>query len=146
MDIAMAELVIQIAQAQLDIVDFVLPCRGRKVIRQYAEQVFCRMAQLANLQGIPAKQFVSAANKPAGSLIETDPFQDLPIPVHVLNRKLIQNHHDVNIAVLVSFSAQVAALKANVKQPITESCLAARNQIIQITVQIKHRFDTPLMF
>ncbi len=72
------------------------------------------MAQLADFQGIPAKQLVSAADKPAGSFIETVLFQDLPIPIHVPNGKPIQNHHDVNIAVFVSFSAQIAALKANV--------------------------------
>ena len=35
------------------------------------------MTQLADLQRIPAKQLVSAADKPTGSLIETDLFHDL---------------------------------------------------------------------
>ena len=104
------------------------------------------MTQLAYLQRIPALHFVFPADETAGSLKETDPFQDLPIPIHVLNKKPIQNHHDVNIAVFVSFSTQVAALKANVQQPFSEGCPAGQDQSIHITIQIKHRFDTPLMF
>ena len=104
------------------------------------------MAQLAYLQGSPAKQLIFAADKPAGSVIETDLFQDLPIPIHVPNAKPIQDQHDVNIAVFVRCSTQITALQAHIQQPITEGCPAGRNQSIQITVQIKRYAFTPCTF
>ena len=50
MYIAVAEFMIQIPKTQFDIVDFIFPSGGRKIIRQYADQVFRSMTQLAYLQ------------------------------------------------------------------------------------------------
>ena len=60
--------------------------------------------------GVRLFMFPIYAGDEAGSLKETDLFQDLPIPMHILNRKLIQNHHDINIAAFMSLSTQVTSL------------------------------------
>ena len=101
------------------------------------------MTQLADLQGIPTKQLVSAADKPAGFLIETDLFQNPAVRIHILNGKPIQNHHDVDIAVFAGFSTQMASLQTHVKQSIPEDRPAVQDQISQVFVQIEHRYFTP---
>lgn len=113
-NIAVAEFVIQVPQAHIDIVDLVFPRRGRKIIRQYADQVFCRMTQLAYLQRIPALHFVFSADETAGSLIETDFPQNSAVYVHIPHRKSVKDHHDIDIAVFMSFTAQPASLQSHV--------------------------------
>ena len=142
-NIAVAEFVIQIPQAQFDIVDFVFPRRGRKIICQSAEQIFRCMAQLAHLQGIPALHFVFPADEAAGFLVKTDFLQNSAVYIHISHGKPVEDHHDVNIAVFMSLTAQPASLKAHIQQPLSESRPAVQNQISQVFVQIKHCYFTP---
>ena len=55
----------------------------------------------------------------------------------------VQNHHDINIAVFMSFTAQPASLQPNIQQTLSESRPAVQNQISQVFVQIKHLYFTP---
>ena len=43
----------------------------------------------------------------------------------------------------IGLAAPETALQSHIQQPLTEGCQKPRNQIIQITVQIKHRYCTP---
>ena len=142
-DIAVAQLVIQVSEAEFDVIDFIRSRRGRKIIGQRPVQILCGMPKLADLQGIPALHFLPAADKAARFFGVPDFFKNGTVRIHVRDGKMVDDRHDVDVAVFVRFAAQITALQAQIQEPVTEDSAAFRNHLGQIFIQINHIFSCP---
>ena len=103
------------------------------------------MEKLTDLERIPPRHFVPAADESAGLLIIPDPIKNFTVLVHVLHGEPVEYHHDVDIAVFACLAAHIAPLKADVQQPGTESVFTLPDQFFQITVNVKRQvaFSSP---
>ena len=137
-DAAVAQLVIQVAQAQLDEGAHVLGGIGRDKRGQLAKAIPRGVQQMADFQGIPVPKLLRAADEAAGLFRIGEFLNGAAVGGQIRWGHAAQDDHHVNVAGFGGFAPQVAALEADVDETIPKGGAQLLRQGGNIGVRMKH--------
>ena len=132
--IAVAQLVIEVIQAHFhEIPQIRIRIAGDKV-PQFPEMIPGGTQQIPDLQGIPVCQILFAADEAAGFVVTFQGLDQAPVNIHIRRGQPVQNDHDVDIAVFIGLSPQIAALQTH--EPYAHSkVFLQRLHMVVVTVE-----------
>ncbi len=113
-----AEGVVQIAHAQLDMLTDILLGVSRYQIGQPAEDVVRFMENLTDFTGVPVEKLSPSAEETTGFFRLPQLGKQAPVHLQITGRQLIEHHHQVDVAVLIRFPPAIAPLQADIKQAV----------------------------
>ena len=143
MNIAMTQLMIEIAHADLDeIAHVALRIRGQERV-QRAVIVPRGVQKMRNLERIPVHEIGPTADE-AARLLRLFQFIDrAAVRVQIARTQIVDDRHHVNVALLRRLAAHIAPLQAHIDQPLAIRLAQKRRKTRQIALNIEHSASLP---
>ena len=137
-NVSVANLMVDIVDAQLNKVADIGFCERRNQILQNTEVIFCPIQEVSDFQGIPVHKISPAANKAAGFIRMFHGFNRSSIDFQIVNTEPVNYHHNINITVIRCFPTKIAALQADIHEPCSETHLQQVCKLTNIFINMDH--------